>query len=687
LFDEVIVPGKDGERRVTFDESPGWWQRLRIAYVEETGELKFEALTTRARAEASLLRTQQIMVQELLDRAIKSTATDLDLSATLFELLVPRELKEQAPDRRPLVLVVDETSAMLPWELLYDRWNAGSRPLSVNSGMIRQFVAQYTPRVQRAPGNHALVIGDPPLEGSDVFQQLPGAAAEAEAVTRVLRAHEVETTSLIGADAAWPNVLSRLYGYPYRILHIAAHGVFEYQPDADAPQYTGVVVGQNAFLTPTEFGQLRVVPDLVFINCCHLAAGGEFGRTTDVAFSSLAANVAQQLIRMGARAVVAAGWAVGDEAAKEFASRFYNEMLAGREFGQAVLVARQEIFAQFGSTNTWGAYQCYGDPGFSLKPAARHGGGDKFAAESELQYEVVGLAKRIRGAPKGARQDFLRRLGQIVATAQPPWLKSGATCAAIALAYGELGELDEAVEYYKRVLVAEPASSTVAAIEQLANLLSREAARQDTPPLEVMKRSTELLKNLVALGKTGERLSLMGGTAKRYAQKATGAARLRALADMVKAYRDAYDIKVKNRAADPWYPLANKIAGEVAISWQSGGSKRVSDDIGTDLETLRRLANDVPMSSTNFWELALPADVQLLEAAVKGEMTATDRNAIVGAYGAAAKRAGTPREISSAKGQVAFLRDMASSSEQSAIQKLGESLGELLAELDAAAGP
>jgi tetratricopeptide (TPR) repeat protein len=122
------------------------------------------------------------------------------------------------------------------------------------------------------------------------------------------------------------------------------------------------------------------------------------------------------------------------------------------------------------------------------------------------------------------RRKLLRRLERIVSTAQPEWLKSGSTCAAIAQAYGELGKLDEAVKYYERVLIAEPASSSVVAIEQIANLLSRGAAGQEKPPLKVMRRSTTLLQSLAALGKTGERLSLLGGTAKHYAQKASGAA-------------------------------------------------------------------------------------------------------------------------------------------------------------------
>ena len=301
VFDEVIVPGKDGERRVTFDEMPGWWQRVRIAHQETTGELKFEALTDRARAEASLLPTQQLMVQGLLDRAIRSTATDLDLSATLFELLVPRALKEQAPDRRPLVLVVDETSAMLPWELLHDRWNTGARPLSVNSGMVRQFVAtEFRPAGATRAEKHRSRDRRP---ASRRFQGLSTAArrgcrghgGQRRAARERIRDHGAHRRRC----GRGPPCCSSLYGHPYRILHIAAHGVHEYEPEKGGKKFTGVVLGSGAFLTPAEFEQLRVVPDLVFINCCHLGTGGVYGRDVDVAFSRLAANVAYQLIRDG----------------------------------------------------------------------------------------------------------------------------------------------------------------------------------------------------------------------------------------------------------------------------------------------------------------------------------------------------------------------------------------------------
>jgi hypothetical protein len=109
--------------------------------------------------------------------------------------------------------------------------------------MVRQLVTgDFRARVARAPKDTALVIGDPPLEGSTVFSQLPGAATEAKTVATLLRDKGFETTALIGPEANWPDVLSALYGKPYRVLHIAAHGVFEYEREPGAPKATGVVL-------------------------------------------------------------------------------------------------------------------------------------------------------------------------------------------------------------------------------------------------------------------------------------------------------------------------------------------------------------------------------------------------------------------------------------------------------------
>ena len=73
---------------------------------------------------------------------------------------------------------------------------------------------------------------------------------------------------------------------------------------------------------------------------------------------------------MGVKAVVAAGWAVNDAAGLVFARSFYQSMLEdGLKFGEAVKQARQETYT-LGGNNTWGAYQCYGNPDFALSPQA-----------------------------------------------------------------------------------------------------------------------------------------------------------------------------------------------------------------------------------------------------------------------------------------------------------------------------
>ena len=87
---------------------------------------------------------------------------------------------------------------------------------------------------------------------------------------------------------------------------------------------------------------MSTAPELVFINCCHLGKIPENVERTP--YTSLAASLAEQLIRNGVRCVVPAGWAVDDGAAKTFAHKFYDSMLEGVPFGEAVRLARGETY-------------------------------------------------------------------------------------------------------------------------------------------------------------------------------------------------------------------------------------------------------------------------------------------------------------------------------------------------------
>ena len=92
---------------------------------------------------------------------------------------------------------------------------------------------------------------------------------------------------------------------------------------------------------------MRVVPELVFVNCCHLAARSAaevLGRPPDRAL--FAAGVAEKLIAVGVRCVIAAGWAVDDHAANAFATTFYGALLKGQRFIDAVARAREAALAR-----------------------------------------------------------------------------------------------------------------------------------------------------------------------------------------------------------------------------------------------------------------------------------------------------------------------------------------------------
>ena len=58
------------------------------------------------------------------------------------------------------------------------------------------------------------------------------------------------------------------------------------------------------------------------------------------------------------------------------------------------------------------------------------------------------------------------------------WLRSAPLCAALAEARAELGDLPEAIDYYSAAIKNENAGFKLRAVEQLANLRSRNAVKE-----------------------------------------------------------------------------------------------------------------------------------------------------------------------------------------------------------------
>lgn len=549
--EESLALHKGARRRAYAGSEEGLWQRIAISAVDNDEgrdpKLLFDAYGDLARAERMVNSVPLKDIERFTHSLIGTEQDQEQVGRALFELLVPNWLKDQAPDRRRAQLVLDKTAASLPWELLRDRGSEldtdGGKPLSVRSGLIRQLsTGTFRQNVRRPTGFNALVVGDPNSgEWSRYLPSLSGARIEARQVGRLLaEAGYGGPEPLIGADAS--SILLALYREDWRILHLSGHGVYlENIPQtASIPerrQATGMVIGGGDLLTPAHIEQMRVVPDLVFLNCCTLGrieSDARLPQGERPGNPQLAANLATQLIEIGVRGVIAAGWKVLDDAASLFAESFYGQFLKGRSFGESVLVARQTTFERYPSSNTWGAYQSYGDPTFVLQRNSPQSSGKaaptvyRFVSASEALCELERLAlrashyRKIDQSMAGSLDEHAKPL--LALCEQRGWIAQGNVLEGFGRLMGEYAEHDAAISFYRRALAAPDGSASRKAEEQLANMLTRSAQRKaETGGKEAGKAAQALLDEAEAVLGLGaqhrfanpERFSLLGAIGKR----------------------------------------------------------------------------------------------------------------------------------------------------------------------------
>jgi tetratricopeptide (TPR) repeat protein len=709
----VVEAGQGGRRRIQYGEAEGWWQRLEIVREEKSDVLRFIATTDRARAEETLATGQLRLADRFIRQASQSSSANPEVAKTLFEMLLPNRLKEQAPKQDDLVLLLDGESARFPWELLEDRWCQSGRPPAVASGLIRQCkTPRFRPHPAHAVEPTALVIGNPDLEGWDAFSDLPGARSEAQKVLAMLNAHGFRAIGCI--DERTDAILSGLHQDAWRILHLAGHGVHAFEVDdpvsagnseglgktqerptgrevGKAPKrISGMVIGKDTILTPGDVEQLRWVPELVFVNCCHL---GKTGPSSQVAYGMLAANLAMQFIEMGVKAVVAAGWAVDDGAAEAFAETFYHHLLSGDAFGEAVRAARQEIWLRFSNVNTWGAYQCYGDPAFRL-----HGDGSPEIKKEKRAYftphELIADLNnhtqwiRMQMRAEDPDQASLTAMGQqiekfmkrIPESHRQKWPKRADVAAALGFAWGETGAYRKAVDWLDKAIKADRGDCPMRAVEQAANFKVHAAAMawqdlrrlkadkaQDDKRKQVLEEVAQALDTLERLAKTGasiERLNLLGGAFKRQVYIfQTREDRQKALESMMNYYRGAYDLDREASTTPAPYAFTNYALARVmlerirksrAATWKS----KLVTECHQTIDIARKRYEKNP----DFWGAVAEADC-LLVLLLANPNTAVqkmdeDAKAIVEKYRDAGLRGTSPRQMASIREHLEFIMEV-----------------------------
>ena len=677
----------------------------------------------RARSEVRAQAAQLPLIKNLVSTASNSANTDERIGRTLFNLLVPVDLESFMGSSGATVIQVDSGTAAIPWELLDTATPGGGddRPWAIRTKLLRKLRTDASSRVvnDASADDSVLVIGDPACDRTR-YLRLFGARREAVAVVACLSAEQAarssgqsETapyvTSLISpdfsdeSDGVEPDanaILNAAMSRAWRIIHIAGHGE---PPLVTGQKFVprGVVLSNESFLGPTEIGALRIVPELVFVNCCHLASADERRLLKERNYdrAQFASGVAEALIQAGVRCVVAAGWAIDDEAALVFAKTFYTKLLDGARFIEAIAAARsasRDAATGDAGKNTWAAYQCYGDPDWQYRrgtgdaqqpsppPPAQELAGIPSTVALVIALDTLAVKSEFQSAnpeEQAARLTYLETEKALESLRE----HNGEVAEAFGNAWAKSGNFDKAIEWFERARNAQDGSASLAAVEQLANAKVRRAWQQveqaGSKAARARARSEiaeamSLLDSLLAVGATVERQSLYGSAYKRLALIEGAEGRdekeIEAIAKMRDHYAAAEQIASSTGKID-FYPAMNRLAAQLALE---GGTSRSA--INADTLAIVQLA--MHAAPADFWSVVGQTELRMYGSLFGGTL-AKDVGRLVSDFEDHFSRVNAPKRWASVLDNASFVllkyKKRASAQEALAVDRLLERLTEL----------
>ncbi len=641
--------------------------------------------TKRARSEVRAQKTQTQLLRDLVATASNAEKSDRQIGRTLFKLLVPVEMEAFLADTGEIQLELEPETAGIPWERLDT--DDGNEPWAIRARLLRKLRTDVFREqvIDASADSSILVIGEPECPAN--YPRLFGAREEAAAIYQCLtsqggldatrvRGLLSDDSSKVGPDAR--TVINVLLERAWRIVHIAGHGEM---PDKDGTP-SGVVLSNGSFLGSSEIATMRAVPELVFVNCCHLAARNVdqlLGRGNPQGYDRVrfASGVAEELIKIGVRCVIAAGWAVDDTAAATFATTFYGALLRGNRFIDAVAKAREAAYTYNKDDNTWAAYQCYGDPDWVFlrdSPDAdspRTTSTDEFAgvasaAGLKLALETIFVQTTFQGFRPPAQVEKLHLLEKRFA---PKWGGSGSVAELFGRAYAAAREGECAIRWYQQAVAASDGTASMKAVEQLANVRvrlaweaiakarnlrdsvvarlknvsagsrvadrkARAAAKRSLTAADsevrtslqsarlAVKDALTPLKKLMAVQSTIERESIYGSACKRLALIEAAAGRpieeRRAIEAMKLHYQRAAVIARENQAADLFYPALNYLAADLVSGAGRSGWKGLDASI---VEATNASLNAKNLADPDFWSVVGQTELRLYKALAERKFT------------------------------------------------------------------
>ena len=591
--------------------------------------------TRRARTEVRAQQAQGRLLKELVARASNDANRDSQIGRTLFKLLVPVEMEPFLGGTTEMLMELDAGSAVIPWELLdTDSSSAQSggdpRPWAIRSKLLRKLRTEdFRAQVSDANADDSVLVIGEPLSDPTRYPPLPGARAEAQAVVNQLTSpanglQADKVRALMSGEDDARSIISALFERPYRVVHVAGHG--------ELGAKGGVVLSGDTFLGAAEIKAMRTVPELVFLNCCHLAGRDAALTLKPYDRATFAATIAQALIEVGVRCVIAAGWAVEDAPAEKFATTFYSVLLRGERFIDAVAAAREAAWRECPRGNTWAAYQCYGDPGWTWtrggsdaqRPAIT--ASDMFSGVSSpvaltITLETLAILSRYGNTPIELQRDRVRFLE---AKFGPQWGGMGDVAEAFGRAHCEAKSSVKAIEWYRIAVNAPDARASFKAAEQLCNELACLGEKLDdgAAARKMILEAIKHLVKLVALQPTAERESLLGSAYKRLvmleARLGRAAASLAALKSMASHYAAGEALAKAEGAGNLFYPAKNCISAELRLAFLHRRTPVLADArVSAVRDSLSKAAADRP----DFWCVVGQTELGLLQALAQGSLS------------------------------------------------------------------
>jgi CHAT domain-containing protein len=296
----------------------------------------------------------------LADDAVDEADAELDrLRRALHDALFA-EVLPLLHEGEPIAVVPYRELAVIPLGVLLaadGRSLAERHPLSVLPSLA-SLRALGRPA---ATETRAVVVGDPLVAPVHGLAPLPGAAAEAERVTRMLRDRGIATTPLVREAAT--EAAFRAHAQGARILHLACHAAVRQQASA-SPLFLTPAPPEDGLLLPDEIADLRLDGALVVLAACQSG----LGRAT----ADGVLGLGRAFIQARARAVVLSLWRVSDAATAHLMPAFYDALL-GRLPDGSLDVAGAVRHAQSATRGTvsahpslWGPWLVVGDGGWRL---------------------------------------------------------------------------------------------------------------------------------------------------------------------------------------------------------------------------------------------------------------------------------------------------------------------------------